>query len=87
MTVGNVRWSAPELFCIPAGDAPRPTVSVRTDIYSFGCVLLEVSRRLATFIATTDKAHTQILTGKNPYHYLNTDYQVVLELHHGIKPH
>ena len=41
-TIGNVRWSAPELFCIPAHGTLRPTVSARTDVYSFGCVLLEV---------------------------------------------
>ena len=38
-TGGSVRWTAPELYAF--GDK-QPTVTMYSDVYSFGCVALEV---------------------------------------------
>lgn len=35
---GTCRWMAPELF-----DSEKPSHSPASDVYSFGCVMLEVS--------------------------------------------
>lgn len=39
----NIRWAAPELFRIRKGYKASPTCE--TDMFSFGCVFLEVCKR------------------------------------------
>jgi serine/threonine protein kinase len=41
---GSVRWAAPELFEIPdAANAPPLQLTMHSDIYSFGSIMLQVS--------------------------------------------
>lgn len=45
----NVRWAAPELFEVPENEeslAPQPA----SDIYSFGCIILQVRERLLSLV-------------------------------------
>jgi serine/threonine protein kinase len=40
----NVRWAAPESFEIPEGEDLLPSPKPASDIYSFGCIMLQVCR-------------------------------------------
>lgn len=47
---GNVRWAAPEIFSFSeANNDSKALLSTSSDIYSFGCILLEVSTSLKNF--------------------------------------
>jgi len=40
---GAVRWAAPELYHVGGGDSEGvPNITTASDIYSFGCVMLQV---------------------------------------------
>jgi len=38
---GNARWAAPEIYRVTDDEVTR-SVSVQTDVYSFGCIMLEI---------------------------------------------
>jgi serine/threonine protein kinase len=38
---GNARWAAPEIYRF--SDETIPAVTIQSDVYSFGCVFLEVN--------------------------------------------
>jgi serine/threonine protein kinase len=40
----NVRWAAPEFFEVPENEDSLPPPKPESDIYSFGCVMLQVLR-------------------------------------------
>ena len=40
----NVRWAAPELFEVPEDTDSLPVPNPASDIYSFGCIMLQVFR-------------------------------------------
>jgi serine/threonine protein kinase len=40
---GAVRWAAPELL---SGEGPDPAATTQSDMYSFGSIMLQVSRSL-----------------------------------------
>lgn len=39
---GNVRWTAPEIYRFTDNETAH-SVTVQSDVYSFGCILLEVT--------------------------------------------
>ncbi|KAJ7202465.1 kinase-like domain-containing protein, partial [Mycena haematopus] len=65
---GAVRWADASLYTLRTEDDEAPVLTLRSDIYSFGSVTLE------------------ILSGRRPYFYIETDAQVVIEIHKGKKP-
>ena len=72
--VGAVRWAAPERL---SGCKPHPS----GDIYSFGCMMFEVTTRRSV-LATTELSR-QVLSGDIPWKEKN-NYQVIalkLEAH------
>jgi serine/threonine protein kinase len=81
---GNARWTAPEIYRV-TDDETTHSVTVQSDVYSFGCILLQV-------IPPTRCDHSdrqviiQVLSGQVPYHYLVHEGQVLLELQNGNKP-
>ncbi|KIJ61064.1 hypothetical protein HYDPIDRAFT_189691 [Hydnomerulius pinastri MD-312] len=62
---GATRWAAPEFFAA-LGDPPSPTFA--SDMYSFGCVML------------------QVVTGKQPYHWLPKQDEVIWMKERGQSP-
>jgi serine/threonine protein kinase len=82
---GNARWAAPEIYRVTDNETTR-SVTVQTDVYSFGCILLEVSLPISCGYFLTKQVITQILSGQVPYHYLLREGQVLMELHNGKKP-
>jgi serine/threonine protein kinase len=40
----TARWLAPELICDKDFDGPSPPISTASDVWSFGCLCLEVRR-------------------------------------------
>jgi serine/threonine protein kinase len=44
----NVRWAAPENFQVPEDDESMNSPQLASDIYSFGCIMLQVCRRILT---------------------------------------
>jgi len=82
---GNARWAAPEIYSITNNEA-APSVTVQSDVYSFGCILLEVNPPTSYNYSPTLQVITQILSGQVPYHYLLREGQVLMELHNGKKP-
>jgi serine/threonine protein kinase len=41
----NARWAAPEKFEVPEDDESRSVPQLASDIYSFGCIMLQVCGR------------------------------------------
>jgi serine/threonine protein kinase len=81
---GAVRWTAPELYHVPEDsseneedlEAPADKLSEQSDIYSFGCVMLQVSKPLPTPMAA-DFRFDKTLSGRVPYHTIRRDTQVI----------
>jgi serine/threonine protein kinase len=44
----NVRWAAPENFQVPEDDESMNSPQLASDIYSFGCIMLQVCKRILT---------------------------------------
>jgi serine/threonine protein kinase len=42
----NVRWAAPENFQVPEDDESITSPQLASDIYSFGCIMLQVCGRI-----------------------------------------
>jgi serine/threonine protein kinase len=71
---GAVRWAAPELVIIPEGQIVQ-CATKSSDIYSFGCIMLQVRLLFVSFM--TLKWRLQVLYGKIPYWWSKTPLQVV----------
>ncbi|KAG8955250.1 hypothetical protein FRC03_011241 [Tulasnella sp. 419] len=69
--VGNARWLAPEIFC---EDMKRSTAS---DVYAFGCLMLEIATGALPFRKLTDK---QVLRALLCYKSPATDRSMYPEL-------
>jgi serine/threonine protein kinase len=80
---GNVRWAAPELL-IPLQDGSMRRACVKSDIYSVGCVMLQVSEDVMSYYRYV-KSATQVLSGCVPYHIWN-DFVVISEKFKGQEP-
>ena len=89
---GAVRWADSALFAglhtaSEDDEWHPPPLTYKSDVYSLGSVILEVG-----FVLQSSTSHPlpelspQILSGRQPYHYIATDAQVVIELHKGNKP-
>ncbi|KAF9238134.1 kinase-like domain-containing protein [Melanogaster broomeanus] len=79
-TGGTLRWAAPEnLHLNHSGDrenVPEVSPTTRSDIYSFGRVMLQA----------IGLRNIKVLTGKIPYHYYRVDVRVVLAISQGENP-
>ena len=82
---GNVRWAAPEIYRISEDETMR-ALTVQSDVYSFGCIFLEVLRPSRLHVVPRLTMIMQILSGQVPYYYLVREGQVLLELQAGRKP-
>jgi serine/threonine protein kinase len=80
---GNVRWAAPELV-IPLQDGSLCRACVKSDIYSVGCVMLQVSEHVMSYYRYV-KSVTQVLSGRVPYDIWN-DFMVISEKFKGQEP-
>ena len=80
---GTVRWMAPEL--LDPEDDSETTPTTKTDVYSFGSIMLQVHG--ASFLFAYDSLkRRKILTGNIPYHYLTRDEQVIFAIVKGVPP-
>ena len=85
--MGTMRWMAPELLVL-VDDSPA-TPSTRSDVYSFGSVMLQVRDpgvlfRYDSLLICWHRG--KILTGNIPYHYLLRDQHVLLTIAKGMRP-
>ncbi|KAG1803251.1 kinase-like domain-containing protein [Suillus subaureus] len=64
----NVRWAAPENFQVPGDDESISSPQLASDIYSFGCIMLQVfTGKVPYFEFRSDHQVTvQILRGRKP---------------------
>lgn len=76
---GTSRWTAPELL-----NGTEDMNNLRTDVYSFGCVLYEVSN--LSMLRHTEMNHVQIFSGNIPFHEIHMDYPVILKVIRGVRP-
>ncbi|KAJ8587881.1 kinase-like protein, partial [Rhizopogon salebrosus TDB-379] len=69
----NVRWTAPENFRILEDEEPTSSPQLASDIYSFGCIILQVfTGRVPYSDCRSDhQVVVQILRGKTPVRPLN----------------
>lgn len=82
---GTVRWIAPELVALPEEENTITIPTTQSDIYSFGCVMLQVSIVFIT-LAPLVLPMDQGLTGKPPFSEFKRDAQVVVAIALGKKP-
>ena len=78
---GALRWIAPEQID-PEATFSRET---KSDIYSFGCVGLQVRVQLDTQVGSV-LIFLQVLSGKQPWSEIRQDMAIVLHLAKGHKP-
>jgi serine/threonine protein kinase len=80
--IGTIRWASPEALC----DEERcPEHIGRSDIYSFGNIMLQVCiHHRATIFTLT--IVLQVLSGRIPYHYLPKDIDVTIHIRNHIQP-
>ncbi|KAH0833897.1 kinase-like domain-containing protein [Lanmaoa asiatica] len=90
---GTLRWAAPEMLDPPNHEDVKtrhtgPTM--KSDIYSFGSIMLQVCDVARIALPFTLMTHTcdseQILSGKVPYYYYLRDVQVVAAIVRGETP-
>ncbi|KAG2041331.1 kinase-like domain-containing protein [Suillus americanus] len=64
----NVRWAAPELFEVPENEESLPTPQPASDIYSFGCIILQVMTGRPPYadVRSDHQVTVLILKGKKP---------------------
>lgn len=71
--LGTVRWTAPECLTGENGSATRNVPTKKSDIYSFGSIMLQVcGDRFPNLFLPVLKCigcAEQVLSGKIPYHY------------------
>ncbi|KIJ18506.1 hypothetical protein PAXINDRAFT_109885 [Paxillus involutus ATCC 200175] len=64
---GHVRWAAPELFDLANYDTPRAILNEKTDIYSFGSLMLQVlSGKVPFFGSNTRQVNGKVALGHRP---------------------
>ncbi|KIJ07581.1 hypothetical protein PAXINDRAFT_19238 [Paxillus involutus ATCC 200175] len=81
----SVRWAAPELFEVSEStNGPPLQLSLQSDIYSFGSIMLQVGHRAIWRVAQLILA--QVLSGDIPYHTIKGDNQVLYVIAKAIKP-
>lgn len=78
---GATRWMAPEL--LNAGDAFQRTPE--SDVYAFGCVVLEVSPVFHPYRAQ-QLTHAQLYTQADPFADVQVDPLVVVKVNAGERP-
>ncbi|KAG2118247.1 kinase-like domain-containing protein [Suillus cothurnatus] len=64
----NARWAAPEKFEVPEDDESRSVPQLASDIYSFGCIMLQVFTGKVPYseFRSHQQAALQILKGRKP---------------------
>ncbi|KAG2030956.1 kinase-like domain-containing protein [Suillus americanus] len=64
----NVRWAAPELFEVPENEESLPTPQPASDIYSFGCIILQVMTGRPPYadVRSGHQVTVLIIKGKKP---------------------
>lgn len=89
-TGGAVRWAAFELYHMYGEDEePHPAlISTKSDIYSFGSIILQVGHRSLDITTTLIilPSILQMLSGNVPYHYVRAQAAVVILVHSGTLP-
>ncbi|KAF9236048.1 kinase-like domain-containing protein, partial [Melanogaster broomeanus] len=90
---GTLRWVAPEnlhLNMQVSGNrenVPEISPTTRSDIYSFGRIMLQVRRyRDSSCSEAMSLRKIKVLTGKIPYHYYPVDARVMLAISQGENP-
>ncbi|KIJ06544.1 hypothetical protein PAXINDRAFT_103317 [Paxillus involutus ATCC 200175] len=64
---GHVRWAAPELFDLANYDTPRAILNEKTDIYSFGSLMLQVLSGKVPFpVDNPDLVLLRVSLGERP---------------------
>ncbi|OAX39441.1 kinase-like protein [Rhizopogon vinicolor AM-OR11-026] len=65
---GNVRWAAPELFEVPENEDSLPPPKPASDIYSFGCIMLQVMTGQQPYVdmRSDHQVIVLILRGRKP---------------------
>lgn len=64
----NVRWAAPELFEVPENEELSTPLQPASDIYSFGCIMLQVMTGRPPYadVRSDHQVTVMILKGKKP---------------------
>jgi len=64
----NVRWSAPEFFEVPENEDSSPPPKPESDIYSLGCIMLQVMTGRPPYadIRSDHQVTVLILRGRKP---------------------
>ena len=86
---GSVRFMAPELL-LPKPDSSDRHMECKTtssDVFAFGCLMLQVLCYASDVFALKIPAYMQIFTGDRPYNHLAMEPQVILSIIRGEKPH
>jgi len=87
---GNTRWMAPEFLEFDFEDGGDSQLSRKPtkpgDIYSFGCVMLQVRWFVMIPNSTTFLPWSKILSGKEPYERISNTTQVMSAIAKGYGP-
>jgi serine/threonine protein kinase len=88
--VGNTRWMAPEFLEFDFEDGRESHLPLKPtkpgDIYSFGCVMLQVRWFVMIPDSTTFLPWSKILSGKEPYGRIINATQVITAIMRGWGP-
>lgn len=86
----NTRWTAPEFLLLPFESDEELPLNQPTkpgDIYSFGCVMLQVRCATIGFLGSvTFLSWSKILTGNEPYGWITNATQVLSAVLRGLRP-